>query len=163
MNPTAHQGQDLFAAHVIGKSDGVFLDIGSGDPFIGSNSAWLESLGWSGWAIDRKSHNYSERPRTLFCMCDAAKVRLPIRQQVDFLSIDVDDDSYLALLNYWEAGVRPKVICIEHDAYRLGGLIRDPQREFLKSQGYHLIPMLSKINDAWVEWEDWWIKKNPST
>jgi FkbM family methyltransferase len=53
------------------RRGGVFLDVGAGDPEIGSNTVYLErKLGWSGVAIDAQA-NYAAayrkaRPRTQF-------------------------------------------------------------------------------------------------
>jgi FkbM family methyltransferase len=68
----SYGAEEWVARHFFkGRQGGVFLDVGAGDPKIGSNTLYLEqTLGWSGVAIDAQG-SYAEayaatRPRTRF-------------------------------------------------------------------------------------------------
>lgn len=53
----SQHGQDVFLDARLrpGASPGVFLDIGCNHPLEGSNSAWFEACGWTGYAFDPQS------------------------------------------------------------------------------------------------------------
>ncbi len=40
---------------------GVYVDIGSADPFINSNTAFLDQLGWGGLCVEPNQYDYSKR------------------------------------------------------------------------------------------------------
>jgi hypothetical protein len=50
-------GEDLELLGVLGKSKGIFIDVGSGRPVSGSNTWMLYKLGWSGISIDPLKSN----------------------------------------------------------------------------------------------------------
>ena len=41
-----------------GKKNGTYLEIGSADPFYGSNTALLEQLGWKGVGVEYGEQDY---------------------------------------------------------------------------------------------------------
>lgn len=158
MTPTSGQGQDVFAYHMCGqKRDGFFIDIGCQDPYSISNSAWLESIGWSGIAIDMERRDFSSRSRTEYRVCDAKDVSFQLLKP-DYVSIDVDDDSLAALENVLAHGIRPTVFTVEHDFYRIGESLRSTQRKILSGLGYRLVaPLTFNKDGVELEWEDWWV------
>jgi len=56
-------GQDIWVAEAVfpGRTDGFFLDVGSGDGFEGSNSWALEKRGWRGICVDPVPENMTGR------------------------------------------------------------------------------------------------------
>ena len=78
---------------------------------------------------------------------------------VDYLSVDVEleGERFKALVNCWKAGREYKIITIEHDSHMgYSETERKPQRNFLTSEGYHLLFGNVKNSDG-VPYEDWWV------
>jgi hypothetical protein len=163
--PHGQAGQDRFAVAVTGlRRPGTFLDVGSGDPIVHSNSYYLDGLGWRGLMVDRCDcldvALYRETP---FLQADATTVdwvavlaahRLGPR--VDYLSFDLDDDGARALARlHWDR-VRFSCLTVEHDGYRLGDGPRAAMRELLRGHGYRLLcPDVSLA--GFGAFEDWWV------
>ena len=160
--------QDLFVLAVHrGKRNGSYLEIGSGDPFIHSNTALLEKeFGWKGISMDISSslcYKFKEnRHNTVIC-ADAREVPFAdlldkhcMDQKIDYLQIDCDEASIDVIKNIPFDQYKFGVVTLEHDAYRLGTDLRDEMRALLKSHGYELF-----VNDvAFTEtcsYEDWYI------
>lgn len=61
-------GQDKWVSETIfpGVTDGFFLDVGSGDGVVGSNTLVLERKGWTGICIDPFPKNFDERTCQMF-------------------------------------------------------------------------------------------------
>lgn len=161
-------GQDKFVWEVTGhKTNGTFLDIGSGEVTYCSNTYALEQQGWRGLLMDlhRDADGLAKR-KSPFLQTDSTTVRwlevlrrykLPLT--IDFLSLDVDDATTDTLIKIPLGQIHFGVICIEHDSYRLGPGPRDTMREILKAAGYHLICEDVQIDypkpGDTVEFEDW--------
>lgn len=161
-------GQDRFVWEVTGhKTNGTFLDIGSGEVTSCSNSYGLEQMGWRGLMVDlhrdvkglakRKSPFLQADTTTVRWLDVLRRYRIPLK--IDFLSLDVDDATTDTLIHIPLGQIHFGVICIEHDSYRLGPGPRDTMREILKSAGYQLI--CEDVRIAYptpgdlVEFEDW--------
>jgi hypothetical protein len=149
------------------KKNGFYVELGSADPYLESNTSLLESeFGWKGLAleIDKemvKKYNLSNR--TNKCInADALTFDYltyfkdhNFPKTIDFLQIDIDghDDGncLLALIALPLLQYRFSTIIIEHDLsqnYKRASM-RDAQREILSSLGYKLIGQTLS--------EDWWI------
>jgi hypothetical protein len=149
------------------KKNGFYVELGSADPYIESNTSLLESeFGWKGLAleIDKemvKKYNLSNRTNkcinadalTFDYLAYFKDHNFPTT--IDFLQIDIDghDDGncLLALIALPLLKYRFSVIIIEHDLsqnYKRTSM-RDAQREILSSLGYKLIGQTLS--------EDWWI------
>ncbi len=84
----SQHGQDLFLqAHLgSGASQGVFIDIGCNHPLEGSNSAWFEACGWTGYAFDpqaRFAEEWAALRRTPFISAAISR-ESALRDFVDF-------------------------------------------------------------------------------
>jgi len=164
--------QDEFAANMVNfKKNGYYIDIGSSRGTISNNSYFFESLDWKGLCIESDpSYNptYLERS-CIYINSDALSIDYKkvlnensFPNSIDYLSVDIDELSYDALLKLPFDEFNFKVITIEHDFYLYGDLYQKKQREFLESKGYLLI-----CGNVYVEqpgyynqnlpFEDWWI------
>jgi FkbM family methyltransferase len=47
------------SGHIIDK--GFYVDIGAADPFINSNTAFLDELGWNGLCVEPNKYDFSKR------------------------------------------------------------------------------------------------------
>jgi hypothetical protein len=43
------------------KEGGFYVDVGAGDPFNNSNTAFLDQLGWSGLCVEPNNYDFSKR------------------------------------------------------------------------------------------------------
>lgn len=159
MNYYSQAGQDRFAAELLLDSDnrkGIFLDIGCAGLSI-SNTLGLEEIGWRGYLIDNSEEakkDSSKRPST-FILADATKLDWSfLPDQVDYLSLDIDEATLAVLKNLPFDQVKFKVITIEHDAYRFGDGPRSEMRKILSEKGYKLI--CEDVSNPWP-FEDWWV------
>lgn len=161
------QGQDKFAYQILGQPPyGTFLDIGCNNPFIDNNSIFFEEIGWDGYCIDNAWCDYSSRKST-FVLADATTLdykTLDLPPVIDYVSIDVDECSTQALVQFLRSGYTARVITIEHDAYRFDDELRMPQRLLLRQAGYSLlygnVCFSVRRQDGTVQlnaFEDWWV------
>lgn len=131
-------GQDRFAWERTGKiKDGTFVDIGCNDPFVHSNTAMLEELGWTGVCVDIDKFDYAKRPNSIFIQADARDIIPRLDRfihehgkKIDYLSLDADDATFDAmdrLIPFF----RFKVITVEHDSYRVGPELQRKIHDFL--------------------------------
>lgn len=134
--------QDIFASFVNNNiNNGFVVDIGCKTPGNGNNSTIFLEKGWSGVGADITNYSemWSSYEKFKFYNMDVT-----IKENIDllfstcpvlinFLSLDVDEHSYNTLKNIDFNKFKFKCICIEHDYYRFGELLRVPQREFLKN------------------------------
>lgn len=166
--------QDEFIANFLNfKRNGYFLDIGSTDGKNQSNSYFLESeLGWNGICVELGSgytEHYASNRTCKFLNEDATKIdyksvltELSIPSRIDYLSLDIDENSMLGLGKLPFNDYRFNVITIEHDAYRFGHLLRNQEREFLRHYGYVLlfsdvlVPLGCGMGSD-LPFEDWWV------
>lgn len=156
MNSYSQAGQDVWVRRILGENKPrFFLDIGcAGDQY--SNTLALEQEGWTGILVD--VDDTAKGRKTPFVRGDATKIRLPLPDYVDYLSLDIDFGTYDALVNILSHGVKFGIITIEHDAYRFGDELRVPERALLNAAGYTLICAdVCGIPEA--PFEDWWISK----
>jgi hypothetical protein len=169
------QGQDKFAYEHC-STPGTFLDVGCWEPVRCNNSFVLEKLAWRGLAIDvdpRWEDIYKKQRTTPFIKGDARTIdwkqiceRFSLNPKIDYLSLDVDDQreslrTVAILQDMIGAGLSFTVITVEHDAYRLGDLVREPVRRLLQANGYTLA--VSNVScrppdPAWA-FEDWFLKE----
>lgn len=149
------------------KKNGFYVELGSADPYIESNTSLLESeFGWKGLALEIDeglAQKYNSSDRTNKCInADALTFDYlsyfrdnNFPKTIDFLQIDIDGhdkgNCLLALLALPMLQYRFSTIIIEHDLsqnYKRASM-RDAQREILSSLGYKLIGQTLS--------EDWWI------
>lgn len=158
------------------KKNGFYVELGSADPYIESNTWLLESeFGWKGLALEidqELAQKYNSSNRISKCINANALTfdylsyfkDHDFPEVIDFLQIDIDGhdkgNCLLALLALPMLQYRFSVIIIEHDMsqdYKRASM-RDAQREILSSLGYKLIGQTLS--------EDWWIDPesvNPKT
>lgn len=158
-------GQDRIVDWLF-PSGGFYIEIGAGDPVQLSNTAALESLGWRGIAVEKdevlvKQH---ANARTHKCIhADALTIDwvqyLPeIPERVEYLSVDVDDDSLPAMANLFQHGVRPQFVTFEHNRYYAGDTFAFPARRFMANCGYDLLCADVRLLDRQLgeyPFEDW--------
>jgi hypothetical protein len=165
--------QDLFVLLLLNnQKNGKFVDIGSCHPMGASNTCLLEKFNWSGVCIDKDNsygEEYKER-NCLFLNTDALNIDyrklfkyMNFNNCIDYLSLDIDDNTTDLLGKIPFDLVKFKIITIEHDAYRNGDAYRTVQREFLSKNGYKLIYGNVFVESA-IEiygkerpYEDWWV------
>ena len=162
--------QESFVLSVLAeKENGYFIELGSGDPSEGSNTALLEKeFGWNGLAIDIDSNlvnSYNANRKSECIKADALTFdyvdyleKNDFPKQIDYLQIDIDGhetgECLKALIALPMLKYRFTVITIEHDLSRnfKWESMRAAQREILSSLGYTLVGQLRS--------EDWWVDMN---
>lgn len=163
--------QDMFVlAATKGKRLGTYLEIGSGDPFVGNNTALLEKLyGWRGIGIemDEKFIPDYRNNRSNPVLCENAmhvKYTKILRELapdkiIDYLQVDCEPSksTFEVLLELPLHLYKFAVITYEHDHYvDISKSYRFKSRAYLKSMGYVLV-----VNDVSVDgkstFEDWWV------
>lgn len=168
--------QDVFVLSLMKNvSNGFFIDIGSGDPIKNNNTFLLEKYEWKGLCIELDEdliENYKNR-KCLALATNALKLNyinclkyLNFPKEIDYLSLDIDDDTtkLLNLIPFQDYVF--KIITIEHDFYLHGTKYQTEQRNFLIKNGYKLIygnVYTEKECDIWGRdraYEDWWIHPN---
>lgn len=164
--------QDMFVLLMLnGKSNGTYLELGSGDPFYYNNTYLLETVfNWSGLSIDidqslvNDFNSKRKNPALCYNVLDLDyKILLenydfgPI---IDYLQVDCNPSevSFNALKKVLDSGFKFKVITFEHDYY-VDPSIKQLSRDYLISQGYTLV-----VNDVsfnyYSSFEDWWVLKD---
>lgn len=172
MNYYSDDKQDEFTASILKfKRNGYYLDIGSSSSIGSNNSYFFESLDWKGICIEKDSKfNDSYKTRTCIYINDDA-LNVNYKQVfaennfpfiIDYLSIDIDQDSTLVLEKIPFDEYRFKVITIEHDSHVYGDLYKVPQRYLLRTKGYLLlcVEVLNQSGRNIGEshgYEDWWV------
>lgn len=161
--------QDMFVLSILnGKTNGTYLEIGSGDPFYTSNTALLETIfNWDGISIDIDQikvdkFNY-ERKNKAIC-ADALKIDYTklltnenFNSVIDYLQVDCEppETSFEILKKVLDSKFKFKIITFEHDYYQ-NKEIKQKSREYLISHGYTLL-----INDIAFNYnnsfEDWYV------
>lgn len=162
MKSYSQAGQDVFVRLILGENHkGNFIDIGCAGEMY-SNTLALEQEGWTGWLVDIDPNAGNER-RNPFINRDATKVNWyameldgDLPNYVDYLSLDVDENSLAALKNLPLDRVRFGIITIEHDAYRFGDKLRPGERAVLMAHGYQLI-CKDVCGAPGAPFEDWWV------
>ena len=159
MKFTSDQGQDRFVHEMIVSAEnnkfGTFLDIGCNG---GSTTKSLEDIGWVGMLFDKDPLDHERKSE--FHQCDAKSVIYPKNWTgFDYLSLDVNEDSLLALVNIPLKSIKFRIITIEHDAYNYPSKpnwLRTPMRNVLSLAGYDLI-CSNVCCKPGSEFEDWWV------
>lgn len=175
MSFNSQAGQDRFAFHALEIpsriSPGTFLDIGSNHPIIENNSYLFETLGWKGICVEIQGLKFEteyakKRPNTVLLSADASLLDWDallmqhawLANGVDYLSLDVDNATLPTLRRMPLDKIRFKVLTVEHDAYRIGGAVREEMRKIFNAQGYKLICSDVQVMLATpVPFEDWWV------
>ena len=163
--------QDLFVLTALnGKRNGLYLEVGSADPFYYSNTALLETeWNWDGISIEIKPeevHKFKSKRKNLCIQSDALKTdwetilsEYSDERDWDYLQLDCEPpiNTYLILLDIPFHKWRFRTITFEHDHYtdQTSG-IREKSRRYLKAMGYELV--VSNISpDENSPFEDWWV------
>jgi len=164
--------QDMFVLSMHdGKSNGTYLEIGSGDYKNGNNTYLLETIfDWKGVSIDLNTdltNNFNNNRKNI-CICnDATKIdyfELLSNNfdcsNIDYLQLDCDPPNITFDIlnkipfNKYKFGV----ITYEHDFYNdITGSYREKSRKLLKEKGYKLICGNISCYQNKYPFEDWWI------
>jgi hypothetical protein len=165
--------QDLFILSMLnGKRNGSFLEIGGADPWMGNNTALLETeFDWTGVSIEYDNKfipSYqANRPKTKVVHQDALTVdytkmlseNYGDSKIIDYLQLDIEPakNTYECMLKIPFDDFKFRVITYEHDYYAdVTRSYRDKAREYLKSKGYVLVA--NDISpDGICNFEDWWV------
>jgi hypothetical protein len=165
--------QDLFVLLLLNnQNNGKFIDIGSYHPVEGNNTYLLEKFNWSGVCIEYDNsfiEEYKKR-NCLFLNTNAFNVDytklfkyLNFGDCIDYLSLDIDENSTDLLNQIPFDLIKFKIITIEHDEYIHGNRYKSVQRNFLNKNGYKLLfgnvyaEQKSEIYGKERSYEDWWI------
>jgi hypothetical protein len=170
MNNYSQIGQDVFVLNILkNKLNGLFLDIGCGEPVKINNTFLLENnYSWKGINIDLNSDytklwESSNRKNSKFLLHDALTVNYDKiitdllkennRDRIDYLSMDLEPPAITleALKKLPLDKYRFSVITFEHDLYRNNQHLLEESREIFEKYNYKLA--VSNINNQ----EDWWI------
>lgn len=163
--------QDMFVlAMTNGKRGGSYLEIGSGDWTIGSNTLLLEQWGWNGIGLEwdeQHAATHIRQRRNKVLKQDATKTDYDDLCQkladkdgvIDYLQLDCEpsETTYNIMTMIPFDKYKFRVITYEHDHYvDMTGSFREKSREFLRSKGYVLcVPNVSA--DEKSPFEDWWV------
>lgn len=160
--------QDMFIlAMTNGKTNGTYLEIGSGDALHGNNTKLLEEFGWTGVGIEYNeglAKTHANRKNPVLCK-NAFDINyeelvgsIAVNGVVDYLQLDCEPSkaTYELLERMPFDKFKFAIITFEHDHYvDMTGLYRELSRRFLKSKGYVLV-----VNDIAADgvstFEDWW-------
>lgn len=163
--------QDMFVLSMLdGKRNGTYLELGSGDPFKGSNTVLLETkFGWTGLSLDTDVEyvkSFSEKRKNPVEFKDAVNVNYEklldyydLPEVIDYLQLDLEpgEVTFEALLKIPFDKYKFKVITYEHDHYLCRDkTIRERSREYLQNLGYKLV-VANMSPDDWKVYEDWYV------
>ncbi len=153
-----------------GKSNGTYLEIGSGDPFHGNNTALLEKLfDWHGVSIEidkDKVENFKQNRKNSMLCLDATIAPYDTilsttfkTDVIDYLQLDCEPPktTFETLLQIPFDKYKFKIITYEHDyCVDFTKSYRDKSRKYLLSLGYELLVNNISANTN-SPFEDWWI------
>jgi hypothetical protein len=161
--------QDEFAAKLIGSA-GFFVDVGAGDGYNrpnGGNSQYLEELGWKGILIEgnEQFHQYSKLNRksiSVHAFIPSIKIIDILKNNncpnvIDYLSIDIEPSSLVALKDFPFDEYEFKVLTFEHDSYRFGISDKTDSWKILSENGYICLCEDVETPQLAGPYEDWWI------
>jgi hypothetical protein len=164
--------QDQFALTLVGKN-GYFLDLGAGwdHSGINSNTVLLEENGWSGICVEGHgpSHAYrltrTKRAHVLNVYIPQTQIKDILDEYnapktIDYISVDIDPMSMIALDNFPFDEYEFKVMTFEHDTYRNGPEQKDQAYALLTEKGYVRLCNDIQVPEGMGEtnyFEDWWI------
>ncbi len=164
-------GQDFFALGCSDyKNNGIYCDIGCSGPREANNTWLLEKVGWKGINLDiRAFENYwKETRKDPFIGTDATKCDYnsifsenDIGKEIDYLSIDVDQQSVKVLERIPFDTHTFNVITIEHDLYADGDKLKKEQIKILEKNNYFLLAENVCLYDKGIKnpYEDWWVSE----
>ncbi len=169
MNSFSQAGQDAFALAANNyKRQGYFLDLGSNEPFVCSNSAALELyFDWRGVLVDFVPYLVdkcrAQRKNPCFCYDLEQKSATEILQEngapnvIDYLSFDLDGENPRAkcLESLDFSLYKFNCITFEHDFYLEGAKIRDYSRAFFAERGMKRV--FSDVVFNGCVFEDWYV------
>jgi hypothetical protein len=163
--------QDLFILSMLdGKKNGTYVEIGGGTPFIGNNTALLETnYDWKGVSLELNSEfveEYIQTRKNPVLQTDALtfnykKLFSSIfnTKEIDYLQLDVEPakNTFEVLLAIPFDEYKFAVITYEHDYYvDVTKSYREKSRNYLKMMGYQLVA--NDISpDGISNFEDWWV------
>jgi len=162
--------QDMFVLTCLdGKTNGTYLEIGAGAPFLGNNTALLEKFKWKGIGIEYNeklvNEHINNRKNKVLCE-DALKVNyedllkeISVNGVVDYLQLDCEPSktTFEILLSIPFEKYKFAVITYEHDHYvDMTSSYRTKSRGYLKSMGYELVAGNMSPTD-FCPFEDWWV------
>jgi len=129
-------------------------------------------MNWRGVCVERGigyTEHYKNNRKCTFLNEDATQINykelfqnLGLESRIDYLSVDIDENSMLGLGALSFNDYRFSVITIEHDSYRFGDLLRNQEREFLRHHNYTLlfsdvlVPLGCGMGPN-LSFEDWWV------
>lgn len=164
--------QDMFILYMHqGKKGGTYLEIGSGDPYQGNNTALLEeNYGWKGVGIENmpdRAMKYKESRKNIILFDNAltqnySKILnqyFPDTKEIDYLQLDIEpcQNTFECLLSIPFDEYKFAVLTYEHDYYiDFSKTYRDKSRRYLKSIGYELV-VADVSSDGKSNFEDWWV------
>lgn len=173
--------QDLFVLAVSQVRGGSFIEIGGFHSRDLSNTHLLETeFAWRGVIIEiipSLAAELAENRKSHVLTQDALRVRWRdlIRSEIcsaepDYLQVDCEPalSSLLALARVMGAGIRPRIVTFEHDAYaraRLlsvfhqGRTVRVLSRVMMRSLGYLLVGP-NVLTKSGKPFEDWWVRND---
>ena len=162
--------QDMFVLSMHnGKYNGIYLEIGSGDPIYGNNTYLLETnFDWNGISIDINKNfcNDFKSKRKNECVninaleYDYNNILNTYGNIIDYLQLDCDPPNitYSILLKIPFDKIKFGVITYEHDYYNdKTKSYRKKSRDYLNSKGYKLIVGNISPDKNNNPFEDWWI------
>lgn len=163
--------QDMFILSMLnGKRGGKYLEIGSAKPWLGNNTALLETeFDWVGVGLEYKQefvNEYNSVRKNKVTLADATKVNykkilkeLAPDGVVDYLQLDCEPSktTFDILLMIPFDLFKFAVITYEHDHYvDITRSYRFKSRKYLESMGYELV--VSDVSpDGISTFEDWWV------
>lgn len=162
-------GQDRIVDRLF-PGGGFYVEIGAGEPFTLSNSAALEAKGWRGVSIERDEFHaagHAEKRRNR-CVCadallvDWKTLGIDADARVEYLSVDIDDWSLVAMTRFLETGCRPQFVTFEHNRYYSADTFAKPARELMAGLGYELLcsdVRLMHFTLGDYAFEDWFVLK----
>lgn len=165
-------GQDAWVSRVMrGKRNGIYVDIGAGDPFEISNTAALNiHFGWQGILCDiefEKSLATHRPDNRIFGDAFTVDWRREIESiardgWIDYLSLDLEPPELATRLLADRIPldtVKYRMATIEHDLYRDGKGRKDEIARLMTSSGYVVVKSAGVVDDRnrILEIEDWWM------
>lgn len=151
--------QDLFVDRILNKDNGYFVDIGAGtgglpvySPGFYSNTYFLESRGWNGLAIDYDKNYIDAVTQVRKAKCILADLNFVdintilesngCPEQIDYLSLDVDNVQYKVFNNFDFSKYRFRILTLEHNLFQ----------SFAECNQYHPVEHKEKIVKEYQEY-----------
>lgn len=183
--------QDVFVNKILQKNEGFFVDIGAGtgglptqDPAFYSNTYFFERYrGWKGIAIDYDKSWYESinKKRSCKCVCEDLLLKnindvlegCGCPDEIDYLSIDVDDAQIKVFNDFNFDKYKFKVLTLEHNLFQSESSCfqnhtedhkakvkseYDIYRKTLHKHGYYIL-WGNVILDGYGPVEDWWVNE----